>query len=111
MTKKRSGICVAGNMLVDIVYPIHGWPEEGELITITQGISRSTGGAVCNTIIDLAKLDGELPCAMKVTLNGKILMPRYCTSVISCYWMHWIKRMINSVQRWLGCCTTHSSME
>lgn len=61
MMKKRSGICVAGNMIVDIVYPIHGWPEEGELITITQGISRSTGGAVCNTIIDLAKLDGELP--------------------------------------------------
>jgi sugar/nucleoside kinase (ribokinase family) len=61
MTKKRSGICVAGNMIVDIVYPIHGWPEEGELTTITQGISRSTGGAVCNTIIDLAKLDGELP--------------------------------------------------
>jgi hypothetical protein len=25
--------------------------------------------------------------------------------------LHMIKRMINSVQRWLGCCTTHSSME
>lgn len=55
------GICVAGNMIVDIIYPTVGWPKQGELVHILDGISRSTGGAVCNVIIDLAKLDPEMP--------------------------------------------------
>ncbi|MBQ8507895.1 MAG: carbohydrate kinase family protein [Clostridia bacterium] len=55
------GICVAGNMIVDILYPTNGWPKQGQLVHIQDGISRSTGGAVCNTIIDLAKLDPEMP--------------------------------------------------
>ena len=55
------GICVAGNMIVDILYPIMGWPKQGELVHILDGISRSTGGAVCNVIIDLAKLDPKMP--------------------------------------------------
>ena len=55
------GICVAGNMLVDILYPISGWPKQGELVHIQDGISRSIGGAVCNVIVDLAKLDPSLP--------------------------------------------------
>ncbi len=55
------GICVAGNMIVDILYPTNGWPKQGQLVKIQDGIDRSTGGAVCNTIIDLAKLDPEMP--------------------------------------------------
>ena len=55
------GICVAGNMIVDILYPTVGWPKQGELVHILDGISRSTGGAVCNVIIDLAKLDPKMP--------------------------------------------------
>lgn len=55
------GICVAGNMIVDILYPTMGWPKQGELVHVLDGISRSTGGAVCNTIIDLAKLDAQMP--------------------------------------------------
>ncbi len=55
------GICVAGNLIVDITYPIEKWPREGELVTITDGITRSIGGAVCNDIVDLAKLDPTLP--------------------------------------------------
>lgn len=55
------GICVAGNMIVDIIYPTVGWPKQGQLVHILDGISRSTGGAVCNVIIDLAKLDPEMP--------------------------------------------------
>lgn len=58
---KRRGIAVAGNMLVDVLYPILGHPKPGELTTITDGISRSTGGALCNVIVDLAKLDPALP--------------------------------------------------
>lgn len=57
----RSGICVAGNLIVDVTYPIERWPRQSELTTITEGITRSVGGAVCNVIMDLAKLDSELP--------------------------------------------------
>lgn len=57
----RKGICVAGNMIVDILYPTEGWPNRGQLVHILDGISRSTGGAVCNVIMDLAKLDPTLP--------------------------------------------------
>ena len=27
----RKGICVAGNMIVDILYPTADWPKQGEL--------------------------------------------------------------------------------
>ena len=57
----REGICVAGNMIVDITYPVEGWPRQGELVHIHDGILRSTGGAVCNVAVDLAKLDDRLP--------------------------------------------------
>ena len=46
---------------MDITYPIDGWPNEGELTTITDGITRSVGGAVCNDIVDLAKMDPQIP--------------------------------------------------
>lgn len=55
------GISVAGNMVVDTLYPIEGWPSQGELVHILDGISKTTGGAVCNVIVDLAKLDPEMP--------------------------------------------------
>ena len=53
----KKGICCAGNMIVDITYPIETWPRQNELTHITEGIQSSTGGSVCNTIVDLAKLD------------------------------------------------------
>ena len=56
----RKGICCAGNMIVDITYPIETWPKQNELTHITEGITNSTGGAVCNTIIDLARLDPDM---------------------------------------------------
>ena len=56
----KKGICCAGNMLVDITYPIATWPNQGELTHITEGIQTSTGGSVCNTISDLARLDPSL---------------------------------------------------
>ena len=66
----NKGICVAGSMLVDILYPCNGWPQQGQLVQIQDGISRATGGAVCNTIIDLAKLDPSMPL-YAVGRNGK----------------------------------------
>lgn len=59
MSKK--GIAVAGNMIVDLLYPIHGIPKPGELTTITADASRTTGGCLCNDIVDLAKLDPQMP--------------------------------------------------
>ena len=55
------GICVAGNLIVDITYPVERWPRESELVSITEGITQSVGGAVCNDIVDLAKLDPTMP--------------------------------------------------
>lgn len=57
----KKGICCAGNMIVDITYPIETWPKQNELTHITEGIQTSTGGSVCNTITDLARLDPDLP--------------------------------------------------
>ena len=59
MSKK--GIAVAGNMIVDLLYPINGIPKPGELTTITADAARSSGGCLCNDIVDLAKLDPQLP--------------------------------------------------
>lgn len=56
----KKGICCAGNIIVDITYPIETWPNQSELTHITEGITTSTGGSVCNTITDLARLDPQL---------------------------------------------------
>ena len=56
----KKGICCAGNIIVDITYPIATWPKQNELTHITEGITNSTGGSVCNTITDLARLDPEM---------------------------------------------------
>lgn len=58
---KKKGIAVAGNMIVDMLYPINGFPKPGELTTITGDVSCATGGCLCNDIIDLAALDANLP--------------------------------------------------
>ena len=57
----KKGICCAGNMIVDITYPIAAWPKQSELTHILEGIQNSTGGSVCNTVTDLARLDPSLP--------------------------------------------------
>lgn len=57
----NKGIAIAGNMIVDMLYPTNGLPRPGELVTITENVSRSTGGCLCNDIIDLATLDPTLP--------------------------------------------------
>ena len=64
----RKGICIAGNMIVDILYPVRGLPRPGELTTIQEGISRAIGGALCNVAGDLAVMDPALP----LTALGRI---------------------------------------
>jgi len=56
----RNGITVAGNMIVDNIFPINGYPNAGKLTTISDNIQAATGGIVCNVLIDLAKLDPVL---------------------------------------------------
>ena len=53
-------ICVAGNIIVDMLYPISVYPKRGELTTIGNNISRSSGGAVCNVAMDLAILAPDM---------------------------------------------------
>ncbi len=52
----RNRIVVAGNIVVDRLYPISGYPDRGQLTTVLDGIGQSTGGAVCNVGIDLKRL-------------------------------------------------------
>ena len=59
-THMKKGICCAGNMIVDITYPIETWPHQNELTHITEGIQNTIGGAVCNCLKDLAVLDPAL---------------------------------------------------
>ena len=69
----KKGICCAGNMIVDITYPIETWLKQNELTHITEGITRSTGGSVCNTselagmILDMYAyfLEGEPAAALR----------------------------------------------
>lgn len=56
----KKGIAVAGNMVVDLLYPIQGHPAPGALTTISGGVVTSTGGLSCNCALDLALLDPEL---------------------------------------------------
>lgn len=58
----KNKIIVAGNIIVDNLYPIAGYPERGQLTTILDGIGKSVGGAVCNVGIDLKRLmpDAEI---------------------------------------------------
>jgi sugar/nucleoside kinase (ribokinase family) len=56
----KKGICVAGNMIVDILYPVTGLPGPGELTSIEEGITRTTGGALCNVTGDLSLMDPDL---------------------------------------------------
>lgn len=56
----KKGIAVAGNMIVDQLYPVERFAKAGELTTIVEDMTRSTGGCLCNDIVDLAKLDNQM---------------------------------------------------
>ena len=64
----KKGIAVAGNMIVDILYRVQGLPKPGELTTILPDFSRSSGGALCNVIANLARLDSSL----RLTALGRL---------------------------------------
>jgi sugar/nucleoside kinase (ribokinase family) len=57
---ERKGIASGGNLIVDYVKIVDSYPKQGNLSSIFE-TSRSTGGAVPNVLIDLAKMDGSIP--------------------------------------------------
>jgi len=56
----KTGITFAGNILVDVVKTITGYPKPGMLANIT-AVSQAVGGCVPNTAIDIAKMDPSVP--------------------------------------------------
>ena len=57
---KREGIAVVGTLLVDNLYEISAYPNEGELTKI-RSVSLACGGLVPNNGIGLKKIDPTLP--------------------------------------------------
>ncbi len=56
---KPRGIAIAGNILTDIVNIIDKYPKKN-MLSYIESSTRSIGGCVPNTIIDLAKIDSEI---------------------------------------------------
>ena len=54
------GITIAGNMIVDTVKTVSTYPLIGRLADIYD-VQRAVGGCMPNTIIDLAKMQGDIP--------------------------------------------------
>ncbi len=57
----KKGICIAGNILVDYVKKINGYPQKGMLSSIVGKTTLAGGGAAHNTPVSLAKVDGSIP--------------------------------------------------
>ena len=64
---KTKKIYIIGNAIVDKIKTINSYPEEGMLVNINT-INDSIGGCLCNTSIDLKKLDENI----EVFAFGKI---------------------------------------
>ena len=56
----RKGIAAAGNLIIDYVKTVDTYPVRGNLSTILS-IDKSVGGGPVNCLIDLAKMDSQIP--------------------------------------------------
>lgn len=56
----NKAVAIAGNMIVDQLKPIEKYPECGNLTSIFS-VDQAVGGALCNVIVDLARLGPALP--------------------------------------------------
>ena len=63
LSEKKSGITVAGNMILDVVKTIDKYPEQGMLAYISSS-KRAIGGCAPNTATDLAVIDSSLPVSV-----------------------------------------------
>ena len=77
----RSGITVAGNILLDCIKSIPSYPKPGMLTTI-KSINRAVGGSVPNVLLDLAKMGNDIPLSA-VGLTGNDEPADFITSALS----------------------------
>ena len=63
LSEKKSGITVAGNMILDVVKTIDKYPEQGMLAYISSA-KRAIGGCAPNTATDIAIIDSTLPISV-----------------------------------------------
>ncbi len=54
------GIAAAGNLIIDYVKTIDTYPKKGNLCTVFS-IDKSVGGGPVNCLVDLAKMDPQIP--------------------------------------------------
>ena len=59
--QQRRGIISAGNWLIDHLKVIDSWPDKGNLTTITTVAGNALGGCSHNVLVDLARLQTDLP--------------------------------------------------
>lgn len=62
LSRERSGICCAGNWIIDHVKTISFWPAQDTLANILSE-EMGTGGSAYNVLIDLARFDVGIPLA------------------------------------------------
>lgn len=77
----NKGIACAGNLIVDVIKEIECYPVPGNLTTITQ-VSETTGGLVCNCLLDIANMDKSVPLTA-VGLAGKDIYADKIVNVLS----------------------------
>jgi len=83
ITGERSGITLAGNIIIDIVKTIDCFPNQGMLVNI-RSISKAIGGCAPNCAIDLARIDPALPLSV-VGRVGDDEYGRYAISQLQRY--------------------------
>lgn len=82
MDSNRTGIAVAGTVLVDKINEISAYPNAGELTQI-RSIQNAAGGCVPNVALDLKKIDPQLA----VSAIGKIgndAEGEFITNILQC---------------------------
>lgn len=81
--QNNNGITFAGNILVDVVKNITGYPTPGMLTNIT-AVSQAVGGCVPNTAIDVAKMDKTVPIRA-IGRVGNDAYGQYVTGIMEQY--------------------------
>ena len=83
----KSGIAVAGSILVDKINEISAYPKSGELTQI-KSVQKSVGGCVPNVAIDLKRIcpDLTIKAVGKVgdDENGKYVLETFAQNGVDC---------------------------
>lgn len=66
--EKRRGIVIAGSLIADVFYKIDTYPKEGRLTAVRETTGHVGGSG--NLILDLAKIDPELPVEVSAIVGN-----------------------------------------